>query len=151
MNNDYRLEVFKPEHFKLLDPKDPDTVSMAGNENSSIVINHYARVSYAFTGFYKDDIIAIGGLLPLWPGTAEAWLFTGKNFTPHVKFCLRHIKARLEEAYKYLDLNRIQMVCVKDFAEAHRFAHHLGFYPEGLLQKYMYNRDYLLYSRIKND
>lgn len=154
MEANYRIEKTTKEHFFKVVPRDYDSqIFFASYSNYEELINTYLSSSYAYTGFYKDDIIGIAGLFPIGPGNAEAWMFTSELLVKHPKFVIKHIKRHLGLAEKVLGINRIQALCVENFTQAKSFIELLGFKcetPHGMKNYGPNNETYYLYARTKN-
>ena len=152
MEDKYRVESATVEHFFKLVPRDYDSRMVFSNMvNPEIAIRNYISGSYSFTGFYGDDIIAVAGLTPLWPGTAEAWLFSGTDLAKHPKFVLRQLKIYLDRAVEIFNVHRIQAVVIDEFPQAHEFIKRLGFIcetPDGMKHYGQNGETYKMYARI---
>lgn len=151
MNNDYRIEPCELNHFYDLKARAYDE-QMLSLIDSKEFLQQYVSKSYAFTGFYRNDIIGIAGILPMWPGVAEAWMFLGNDLYKHRRFVYKQVKEHLNEVFNLLKIKRLQLVCQANFNKAHCFAEHLGFVKEAFMKNYgLDGSDFLLYARIKND
>lgn len=148
MNSKYRIEICKPEHFYKIQARPYDNAMMFKDNGADKYISHYATSSFAFTAFYGDSIIAIGGILPIWPGAAEAWMFIGDDLAKHKRFIYKSVKNKIEDSFKFLNLQRLQMVCLTSYEKAGIFAEHLGFVKEGTMEKYTNGEAYDLYARV---
>lgn len=153
MNSDYRIEHAKVEHFYQIMPRDYDAqVLFSSYKNADDLLRHYTQNSYAFTAFYRDDIITIAGLFYLGDRKAEAWMFTGALLPKHLKFVMKSLKDHLKICQKNLNLQRIQSVCVEGFEPAHRFIKKLGFVcetPNGMEKFGSNGETYKMYARTE--
>ncbi len=147
MNNNYRIIPTKPEHFYEIQARERDWSVLFGISDPEPTIKYYSSVSYAFTGFYKDTIIGIGGILPITKGIGEAWMFVGNDLHKHKKFVYRSVKNKLDLAFTLFNLYRVQMTVLKGFETGRRFAKKLGFDELVLIEDYVPGEDHYLYSR----
>ena len=80
-------------------------------------------------------IVAIGGLLPIWKGRAQAYLFIcedvgGRDLLRLIRSCRRHLITFAPQ------WPRIECYVLPTFLQAVRFAERLGFVKEGYLRRF---------------
>lgn len=146
------LVPFEPWHAHLLKArKDSEmkALEMAGElDHFSLV---YAQSSLlAFTGLVGGYCIGMGGVFPLWPGTAECWLFSSDHFDKYPKFVFKMARQVLDLADNHFEIHRLQASVRADADVNRRFIERLGFKNEGIMEKYgIHGEDYIRYARIK--
>ena len=100
---------------------------------------------------WNDWPVAIGGLFPIWPGRAEAWLLLGpeiglRETLAALTFCRVHmdmLQARDP------DCHRIEMWVEADAPWCARFAERLGMRQEGLAKAWGPDgADHMLFARV---
>ena len=96
--------------------------------------------------------LAAGGLIPIWPGNAEAWLFVAQHCTRRQLVPALRIAARLlddRQATDSIRFRRVQMFVRWAAPWRVSFAAALGFECEGRLKSWAPDgADYALYARI---
>ena len=128
------------------DVRDPVVATWIDGEQ--LIAQRCNEFGYALTDARKA--VAAGGLIPIWPGTAEAWLLVGhtcnrRQLVP----ALRHAARVLD--YRQADprFRRIQMFVRWTAPWRVSFAAALGFDIEGRLKSWGPDgADYALYARI---
>jgi hypothetical protein len=103
----------------------------------------------AFTLIDLDGTpLGAGGLVPLWRGVAQGWIFASDRLRRHPVTLHRTVQHGLALAEAGLALHRIQITVHEDFAASRRWVERLGFRFEGRMPGYGPNRDtYLRYAR----
>lgn len=103
---------------------------------------------YAYTVEDKGQIIASGGVLPLWKGVGEAWIVSSPLVPKYkvffVKTVLREI-AILAEKFE-----RIQTTIDIENVVSMKWAEWMGFENEGLRRKFLGGRDYWEYALVRD-
>jgi hypothetical protein len=110
----------------------------------------YSQLDTTFTMFHKHDIIAIGGIVPLWPGVGEAWLLRGEKFNDVGFSAAKNVKKFLNEIVEEQGYHRVQAGIIADDFIAQRWADFLGLTDERFLMK-QYGpdgKDYYMMARI---
>jgi hypothetical protein len=103
----------------------------------------------AFTGECNGDIIACGGIIPLWKGVGEAWVVTSElvekfRFT-FAKVVWRNLRVQIDA----MELDRVQTVIHKDHKVSIKWAERMGFVSEGLMRKYISGCDFYRFAWIR--
>jgi RimJ/RimL family protein N-acetyltransferase len=103
------------------------------------------------TGFLDGYAIGMSGIIPIWPGRAQAFAFYAKDATLRdFSFMFRATKRFLDETQKNKAYRRIEATVLASFEKAHNYIKHLGFKPEGRMELYdLDGRTHTLYSRIR--
>jgi len=93
----------------------------------------------AFTLFYNDEVLGIGGICDFWSGVGEAWICPIAEFN-RLKELAKEIYIEVDNMKKFLiehdGYYRIQGTIRTDFPIGRKFAENLGFVCEGVLSKY---------------
>jgi len=93
----------------------------------------------AFTLFYNNEVIGIGGICDFWEGVGEGWIRPIAEFD-RLKELAGEIYAEVDRMKKFLITEckyyRIQGTVRIDFPVGRKFAENLGFVCEGVLSKY---------------
>jgi RimJ/RimL family protein N-acetyltransferase len=103
----------------------------------------------SFTFKHDREIVFCGGILFMGWQRGTAWLLPSMTFYRHVKASYRAMRDKIGEIQHTHALRRIQAVVDADFDAARRYAEHLGFKCEGLLECYgLQGEDMLMYGRV---
>lgn len=109
-------------------------------------LSAWAEQGYAQTGEVDGEVMAIIGVMPMWPGRAIAWAYISENAGKHFPVIHRHVK-------KFLDncgIRRIEATVDVGFPEGCRWMKMLGFEIEGHMKAYRPDgADVLLYARVR--
>ena len=104
----------------------------------------------AYTGWYRDRIIACGGVRLFWPGVGEAWGIFCEQAYDFRRELLFYTKLYLDRITIDHDLRRLHATADVEWEVAWGFLEHLGFKLEAVMRKYGPNgHDYYLYAKIK--
>lgn len=99
-----------------------------------------------WTGEVDGDVLAIGGLEPIWKDRAVAFMFVSINAGPHFKAIHKAVIDFLDNA----PFKRIEAYVDVGFTEGSRWMNMLGFGLEGYMRAFRPDgADMLLYSRVK--
>jgi len=107
-----------------------------------------ARSGPALTAVLDGAPVACGGLVRVWPGTAEGWMKVSPSATA-VSTMLFHRKVRqaLRFYAELYNLHRVQTYIDPHYPLFHRWARALGFEQEAYLRQWCGNRqDMMLYT-----
>jgi len=103
----------------------------------------------SWVGLVDGQIVACGGIIPIWPGLAEAWIAVTPLARQHTHFLYRHVLAFLEVVTTTYSLRRIEAHVNAGFHRAVVFAKRLGFRIDAPLLKYGPNGEtFYLMSRV---
>lgn len=106
-----------------------------------------ADVGMAFTALDGDEVVAMGGLVPEWPGRATAWMVIGANAGPH--FVALH-----RAVYRFLvrsPYRRIEAHVDVGFEAGVRWVKMMGFEMEAYLRAFRPDgADMLQFVRIRS-
>jgi hypothetical protein len=105
----------------------------------------------AFTVTVGDEVLFIGGMIPLFTGVAEVWSLTSEVVELYpIAFhkAVDKILSYWDSLYK---LHRIQCKVVWSHTRSREWLKRLGFQEEGLMRKYdAHGRDYYMYAKVNN-
>lgn len=91
-----------------------------------------------------DDVVAAGGLIPIWSGRVLAWAIISKGANMWAV-----TRAAGEFLRRFQELPRIEATIDLTFPEAIRWIELLGFQREGTMRKCGPNgEDFAMYSRV---
>jgi hypothetical protein len=138
--------AFRPWHLKLFTPGDQyDTIQLTPEEQAKVF-----RYCSGYTLLFEGDIIAIIGVVPVWPGVAEVTMIPSQLFYKHVKSVLKLCKQLLPMWMDALNVHRVQALTLDRCPKHGRFMLAMGFAYEGTLAQYTPNRETLcMYSMVR--
>ena len=101
----------------------------------------------------RGQVLACAGLVPHWPGRAEAWMLVTRAARKRdLVQAVRRCQVALNAAQCLPEFRRIEMYVRASEPWACRFAHSLGFLAEGVLRAWdPEGRDMILFSRISQE
>ncbi len=139
---------FKAEHWFQIEKRKeicPEEIELTINKNLPKLWENYPSEATIADG----QVIFCGGLVPFWPGTAEAWLVTHPTLAQKYAKDIYQIATSFTLFYgKILNLKRLQCTVQSDFELAIKFVEHIGYRREGLLKKFIGEHDYYMYALI---
>lgn len=100
----------------------------------------------SFTLLVDNSPIVSGGIIPLWPGTAEGWVMASKKIHNYKIKSASAVKGRLDLLCSNNNIWRLQTAVKEEFKTGVRFAEWLGLKNEGLMT--MYGPDKTNYYRM---
>ena len=118
------IRNFKASDLQSVDPDNP----LVCREN----LESYQSI---FTVEHNGTPVVCAGLIPLWPGVAEAWTAPSGWAKEHPLWLVRLLKRFLPQEAKRLNLHRVQMH-LKDDPARLKWGRTLGFQHEGTFQKF---------------
>jgi hypothetical protein len=90
---------------------------------------------FAFALLRGDAVLAEGGLIPLWPGRAEAWLLVGRDTSRRdLVPALRHARTIIEGCQRNPDFRRVEIHIRWEMPWRDSFARALGMSLEAQLR-----------------
>lgn len=103
----------------------------------------------AWAGYVENTVVAIGGVVKLWPGLAEAWIAVTPLALQHRLFILRQTRTYLDRLIRDHSLRRVEAKVREDFTAARRFAEWCGFTALAPLQAYGPDGEtFILYEKV---
>jgi hypothetical protein len=104
----------------------------------------------AFTAWIEDEVMFIGGMIPLFTGVAEVWSLTGEPVALYPKAFHKAVNKMLDYWDSLYNLHRIQCKVVSEHERSREWLKRLGFQEEGLMRKYdAKGNDYYMYARVR--
>jgi hypothetical protein len=138
---------FEMKHFDQIELRELDKVTTQGFLET--LQKNVEHAGPAYTGLVDGEVVAIAGVVLLWPGVAEGWVFGSPKIAKYKKSFCRHVRNKLAEIEKEHKLWRVQATIVSGWSGLMRFVEFLGFQFEGRLSQYGLNKeDYLMYARL---
>ena len=125
---------FEPEHLQRLSPQAAQE-PFARNINS-VDAMQLRRRGLSFTGIRDGRVLGCAGVVPLWPGVAQAWaVFSAAALSEPVALT-RIVGREIDRIADTLALRRLQATVAETHHEGARWLAFLGFELEGLLVNY---------------
>lgn len=147
-----RLITFHPGHLDLLEwrPFDKDYTTQLPTFMQQV--EAYCEQGFSMTMVEDGRVLACGGILPLYPGIAYAWLFGSTYLPSRAKTFTRTLQGWMDTTSDTLNLHRLQTVCHVDDVQGKKWVEMLGFIAEGTLRGYDVNQgDYVMYAKVKKE
>ena len=94
-----------------------------------------------FSWWEDRKILGICGIMPLWTGVGEAYMFLSPEFKKRKLRCIKDIKNYLDLITKQFKFHRLNCYVIKDFKKAVRLAEFFGFEIEAELKQYGPNKE----------
>ena len=129
-------------HFDLLELEGPEK-KLLENYGPNLKNMHKALKTHGATFSWWEDrkILGICGIMPLWTGVGEAYMFLSPEFKKRKLRCIKDIKNYLDLITKQFKFHRLNCYVIKDFKKAVRLAEFFGFEIEAELKKYGPNKE----------
>lgn len=106
------------------------------------------KAGNAFTLYQGNEIVGCGGIMKIWDGFGEAWTLFTRLLFQNPKTVHKTVKYIMGELIKEEGFKRVQAVVDASNERAVRWIERLGFEREGLMRKYIGDKDFYLYARI---
>lgn len=149
LNNKPFLIPFKMNQVQYMDLREFDKRVFLSVPNSAKELMAYERSGYGWTGIVGNEIIAAGGIAPIWEGVGCAWLLSTPLVDKYKLFLHRTVKNAIMQTSKAKNLHRIETAILTDHIVSQRWAERLGFTNEGLMRKFDSRKnDYYRYALI---
>lgn len=140
---------FVIDHYDKMNIKQPELLAVAKGYELRDMIRGQAEIGTATTIFFHNEPIAIIGVVYFWTGVGELWSLFDEKSRSIPATMLRTGLSYCDIATRYLHLHRLQITVRTDDNRAIRYAEHLGFKTETVMQKYGPDQiDYLLMTRF---
>jgi hypothetical protein len=140
---------FKFEHFQALDIGRPHQAFFYDFPEYDKLLRA-AENQTSWSGFHEGRVIACGGIVKLWRGVGEGWLFTSPEIIRHKISLTKIVKRLLFKAEQETGLHRIQALVLETFTQGRAWIQLLGFKSEGVLSCYGPNREnFIMYGRTR--
>ena len=103
----------------------------------------------AFTGVIDGEIIACGGIYPIWENVGEAWFLGTDYVNKYPIIVTKTIRKYLKDLMFNNKLHRVQAHVRSDWDRANRWIEFLGMQKEGVVRKFSPDgRDHILFSKV---
>jgi hypothetical protein len=131
------IEYFRPEHLHEGEWTGEPTARACGFDISMDEVGRrYAELGVGITVRHEGRIIACMGVVRLWKGVGEAWVFTAPGADRFPLLLCRAGLWGLGQALGLLGLHRVQAHVLMDFKPGLRWARYMGFSQEGVCLSY---------------
>lgn len=100
------------------------------------MIRDYASRGVALTLLWDDRPIACGGVILLWPGLGEGWMYLGSDIREHAFAFHRGTVRMIRRLSEELHLRRLQVTAPLWHTETHGWLERLGFREESRMPHY---------------
>lgn len=127
--------------------RDFDMLTFLNFPNPRVIARNLLR-GMAITGFHNGEILACGGVMPLWKGVGEAWVVTSPLVEKCPFFFMRTVWRRLLTFISIMELERVQTTVDAEHEVSLKWVERMGFKQEGLMEKYIGGRDFFRYALI---
>lgn len=97
--------------------------------------HHLYRHFPSWSVFCDGELVIAGGFVVPYEGLVEAWTIPGPAFRKHHKLALKETKYALSMMAP-LGTRRLQALVMNDHEAGHRWARHIGFKLESVMQRY---------------
>lgn len=84
----------------------------------------------------RHEVVACGGVKPLWAGVGMAWSMLTPAVRAHPFFLHRETLKVLHKVVKTHSLHRVELIVLDEFAAGKKWAKALGFVSEGIRKWY---------------
>jgi hypothetical protein len=139
---------FKAEHARYITTRRMNNDLMKVRPEYMDMLEQLEKPNLSWTGVVDEKIIAAGGMMPMWGNVYEGWVMATEDIHKHPIQTARIIKKIFDRVMIDNKVERLQTTVRSDFAVGHKFAKWLGLHSEGVMKKYMDDKDYDLYARI---
>ena len=104
----------------------------------------------SFTAVVNGNVIACGGIYPVWDGVGEAWFLSSHLIHKFTKSIVTELRTHLDGIMEVHDLHRVQAHILEDWPNARRWITFLGMQEEGVLRKYSPDgHNYIQCSKVR--
>lgn len=144
------IAPFKKEHFCQIKPREPNLSMSKGLGDISRFAELYEH-NPAISIFHGAEIVGSFGVVVLWPGVAEAWVYVGNEVENHKIEFHRIVKCLLNDVINNLKLRRVQAAIDANYEIGLAWAKRLGFSEEGKLHMFGVNgEDYIMCAKFND-
>lgn len=133
----------------VAEERDPLTAEMCSGEACAERLLAIPGLSWAMLG--RGRVLVAGGVVPHWPGRAEAWWLVSRMATARdIVAATWRSGAFLDQRQRDPTFRRVEMFCRAGERWNETFPRRLGFTLEGRMRKWdALGRDHLLFARVK--
>jgi len=141
------IRKFRVEDYFEIERRKFDMLTFLNFPNPKAIATNLAR-GKAFTMVNSENIIASGGILPLWKGVGEAWIVSSDLVKHHWLSFARAVLLNLKKMEP--EFERVQTTVDAEHEVSMKWVEWMGFRKEGLMKKFIGGRDYWRYARIRS-
>ena len=131
-----RFVDFSLAHVYLLDLDPWQRANMEAHPDYMGMLQSYAQTGPAITALYDGKPVLSFGIVPFWPGVAEAWMLRGDSVSAHPHSVGRGARMFFDHIGHIMGLWRCQFGVQSTNDRATRFARFLKFETEGLMRQF---------------
>ena len=92
-----------------------------------------------YVGYQDQRPFLLMGILPLWPGVAEAWVLHREGLCSVPIFVLRSFRKVIKMAFEQMNLHRLQIDFSVNDHKGFGLSKSAGFKEEGLMRRFTYD------------
>jgi hypothetical protein len=142
-----RLREYRPDDYMSIKRRHFDAMTFLNfPDPMSIAINLNKGPAYTLV---NEEIIASGGILPLWKGVGEGWIVSSPLVEKYPIAFAKTLWRKMLSLYDELGLERLQTLVDAEHIVSQKWLERMGFENEGLMRKYLNGRDFYRYALIK--
>ena len=142
------VREYIPEDYMRMERRKFDLITFQNFTNPNAVATNLAK-GIAFTILADDDVVACGGILPLWNRVGEAWVVTSPLVVNYPVLFAKTVYRKLLAIIEMLNLERVQTTVDVGHEVSLNWVEWMGFEQEGLMKKYIGGRDFYRYALIR--
>ncbi len=126
-----KIVPYKAAHLAMNEPRqyERELREKSGVDSSQTFMN-----GPAYTVLDDGTPVMAGGIVQLWPGVGEVWLFLSPWFERHIKTGYKLIREMFQALLKVYHFRRLQTPICASMPGNIRLVEHLGFHKEGLME-----------------
>ncbi len=131
-----RFVSFSLAHVYLLDLDPWQKANMEAHPDYMSMLKSYAAAGPAITVLHEGKPVLSFGVVPFYPGVAEAWMLRGELVTRHGRAVAVGARTFFDEIGHTMGLWRCQIGVQSSNIRATKFARFLKFEHEGILRRF---------------
>lgn len=146
-----RVVPFDPGHLAGIDPGPFEALVLEGLP-AGLLTRRCPVPGPALTVLDATDRpLGAFGLVPMWPGVAQGWVFASESLRAAPVALHRTVARALDAGERLMRLHRIQVSVHENFRTSRRWVERLGFACEGAMPGFGPNGDtYYRYARLRH-
>lgn len=114
-----------------------------------IIVEDHLVLEYSWSMLINNSLAACGGFVKLWPQVYELWYNPPEILKKYpIAICKKALET-IEEFFLQDNVSRIQTQLPCDLEGRDHLMRMLGFDYEGTLHKFIYDKDYDIYAKVK--
>jgi hypothetical protein len=124
---DLKIVPFEPWHIFEVASANPDGKLTAENLKRQVIVNNLHRLISSYTLIRNGHPVGCGGLYPDKDKTALGWIYLSPLECACSMWLMKRLKVMLADKIVELNVERVDVIVLKTFAQGRRFAEFLGF------------------------